>query len=240
MSEKNSVTKIAGGLAGAAALAAGSGAYATVVAPVSLPTDIALPAPGGSNGSSWDIDGDGNNDFLFAVNSFSGPFTYTTWSATVYGYAASSYAAFPGIGQNMVAGYAGGFGFDNYAYNLAAGTDVGPPLRFHPGEGTYGATIIGSVYNYSGLYGEFTTSTSSVVTGYLGLMFANATGMHNAWIEIRVTTNGGVEFLSAGWNDAPKSEQSGAINTGEVPAPGTLAAMALGAVAFSRRGRRAD
>lgn len=240
MSEKNSVTKIAGGLAGAAALAAGSGAYATVVAPSSLPADLTLPAVDATNFSPWDIDGDGNNDFLFAVSNSNGPFTGSTWSATVFGYASSVYAPYAGIGQNMVAGYAGPF-FANYANNLPGGADIGSQT-FSPGQGVYGQTILGSVYYYGGLnyYGQFAGAGSAVIQGYVGLMFSNALGSHNAWIEVRVSTNGGVEFLSAGWNDAPKSEPSGGIAAGEVPAPGTLAAMALGAVAFSRRSRRDD
>lgn len=236
MPENRSVADWRTGLVGASALASGSCAYAAVMPTATLPADLSTPAAGSTASSGWDIDADGINDFAFAVSNDDGPFFSTTWAATVFGYGASS--PFAGTGLNGVAGYTGEF-FPGYADRLAVGVDVGPQ-SFVAGAGPYGQVLLGSMYDVSLLgevaYGQFVSPFGLVVQGYLGLRFSNASGAHNAWIEIRVTRYAGIEFLNAAWSSDPAS-MGGDIETGEVPGPGTLAAIALGAAAFSRRGR---
>lgn len=213
MSEKSTI--VSSGLAGAAALAAASGAYAAIVPAASLPP-ITLTTPNGFGQTPWDIDGDGFDDMVMLVADNSGPFPGTTWSSQV-----------AMIGNSAVA-YIGGFGAP-YAYSLPAGVDVGSQ-NFDPGFGSYGQIILGSDYGGS-LYGQFVGAGE---TGYLGIRFANVSGDHFAWALVRSTLGNSLEVLAAYYNDTPL----GAIETGQIPAPGTLAALAFGAAAFSRRSRK--
>lgn len=214
MSEKTSI--VSSGLAGAAALAAASGAYAAIVPAASLPPITLTGAPGTFAQNAWDIDGDGFDDMIMLVANQAGPFTGTTWSSQV-----------AMLGNSAVA-YIGGFGAP-YAYSLPAGIDVGSQ-NFDPGFGTYGQVILGSDYGGS-LYGQFVGAGE---LGYLGIRFQNVSGDHFAWALVRSTLGQSLEVLGAYYNDTPL----GAIQTGQVPAPGTLAALAFGAAAFSRRSRK--
>ncbi len=214
MSEKTSI--VGSGLAGAAALAAASGAYAAIVPAASLPPITLTGAPATINATPWDIDGDGFDDLLMLVANQSGPFTNTTWSSQV-----------AMLGNSAVA-YIGFFGAP-YAYSLPAGVDVGSQ-PFDPGFGAYGQVILGSDYGGS-LYGQFVGAGE---LGYLGIRFTNGTGDHFAWALVRSTMGASLEVLGAYYNDTPL----GAIQTGQIPAPGTLAALAFGAAAFSRRSRK--
>lgn len=217
MSEKSNKI-VSGGFAGAVALAAASGAYAAVVPAASLPPIQLTPAPGTIDGPLWDVDGDGFGDMFLLVSNGAGPFTGTTWSSQL-----------AMVGNNAVA-YVGTFGF-TYAYNLPAGVDVASaPMQ--PGVGAYGQMILGSDYGGS-LYGQF---LGAAETGYIGFrFFSSTTGQdHFGWALVRSTLGVSLEVLDAYWNDTPLAT----IETGEVPAPGTLAALAFGAVAFSRRSRK--
>lgn len=214
MSEKTTV--LSSGLAGAAALAAASGAYAAIVPAASLPPITLTGAPGTINATPWDIDGDGFDDLLMLVANGAGPFTGTDWSSQV-----------AMLGNSAVA-YLGFFGAP-YAYSLPAGVEVST-APFQPGFGAYGQIILGSDYGGS-LYGEFTGAGE---LGYLGIRFSNVSGDHFAWALVRSTMGTSLEVLGAYYNDTPL----GTIETGEVPAPGTLAALAFGAAAFSRRSRK--
>lgn len=217
MSEKNSLI-VSGGLAGAAALAATSGAYAAIV-PAALPPVTPTTATL-LNQTPWDIDGDGLTDLTIIAADLSGPFTGTTWSSQL------------AMVGNTAVSYVGAYGF-TYVTNLAAGVSVDTNLPgFLPGYGAYGQMILGSLYG-AGLspYGQF---VGSPAVGYVGIRFANGTGVHNAWALVSSTNFGDVAILAAAYNDVPE----GKILTGQVPAPGTLGALAFGALAFSRRSRR--
>ncbi len=213
MSEKNSLI-VSGGLAGAAALAATSGAYAAIV-PAALPPVTPTTATL-LNQTPWDIDGDGFTDLIVIAADNSGPFTGTTWSSQL------------AMVGNTAVGYTGAFGFE-YVTNLAAGVDVGSQA-FSAGYGSAGQMILGSIYGASP-YGQFVGSPG---IGYVGIQFQNASGIHNAWALVSSTDFGDVAILAAAYNDVA----GGAIATGQVPAPGTLGALAFGALAFSRRSRR--
>ncbi len=214
MSEKNSLI-VSGGLVGAAALAATSGAYAVVVPAASLPAVTPTTATL-LNQTPWDIDGDGFTDLIVIAADNSGPFTGTTWSSQL------------AMVGNTAVGYTGAFGFE-YVTNLAAGVDVGSQA-FSAGYGAYGQMILGSIYGASP-YGQFVGSPG---VGYVGIQFSNVSGVHNAWALVSSTDFGDVAILGAFYND----EVGGAIATGQIPAPGTLGALAFGALAFSRRSRR--
>lgn len=224
MSEKSSIRLISGGLAGAAALAAGSGAYAVVV-PASTPLPATLNQGAVGVTTTFNLDFGGVTKFIFSVHNFSGHYIGSEWVASINA-----------IGNSAVA-YNGPY--QPYAYNLGGGVDVGSQT-FNAGAGVNGRVVLASkyfnaTYNFGGTYGQFLEPTNQ---GYIGLRFNNGGNQHYGWVEVRANYNAGnlvsLDILGAYWNTTPL----GAIETGEVPAPGTLAALAFGAAAFGRRSRR--
>src|SRR6266404_5403924 len=92
-----------GGISAAAALAAGSGAYAGIVAvapPANLPN---AAAPATSGPITWDVDGDSVPDFVFSFRNpqSPGPANGVLWQANMA-------PAVP-LGIGAVAGYLGPF-----------------------------------------------------------------------------------------------------------------------------------
>ncbi len=82
--------------------------------------------------------------------------------------------------------------------------------------------------------GQFTYINSRE---YLAVRFEAGDGMHYGWIGVTVTEINDVHTLSAfawGYETDPMTP----IAAGAVPAPGTLAALAFGAVALRRRKRQ--
>jgi hypothetical protein len=70
---------------------------------------------------------------------------------------------------------------------------------------------------------------------YIGFQFLGADGFqHDGWLEVESDTYasagspGGFNFLGGAYNTTPDS-QGGTIIVGQVPEPGTLGALALGA-----------
>jgi len=217
----NKGKKIAGGLAGAAALAAGSQAYGAIVV-VAPPADVV--SPGGANvsttGAVWDIDGDAVGDFQFRFRDN----ISTSWA-----YSAQVITQATGAG-GVSAGADGGYG--PYAVKIpAAGLinagviNSSPPNR----------AVLGSRYGTTD-YGDWAGNSGP---GYLGLKFTNASGVHFGWVCLSVTPGTGVagvgkiQFCGAAFEDAADTP----IAAGAVPEPGSLAMLALGAAALvsSRR-----
>ena len=220
---------VLGGIAGAMVLAAGSAAYAGIVESTTLPSGLTAngstdffgaPNGGPSNDVTWDVNGDGTDDFGFNYrgNPINPP--VYTWQANVHT-----------LGSSQVSGYVGFF--LDYANNLAMGVSVQGELASN-GLGADGAQIaLGSEYYYL-VYGGFgTTDGGPASTGFIAFSFDNNGTTNYGWAEISVDSNS-LTLLRAYYND-----MGGDIENGEVPAPASLGALALGGGALLRRKRRA-
>ena len=210
---KNEITT---GIAGAVALAAGSAAYAGVVA-VSGPADLTANGStgffGAGNDVSWDVDGDTIADLGF---NFRGapisPGVYE-WQANVHTLNGSS-----------VSGY-GGIFVTYYGSLLASGDSVAGSGLI--GDGIGGQVAMGSDYygtGYGGWGGVGTTQT-----GFLGFQLSSG---NYGYIEVAAGP-GGMTFISAAYDDSGADILAGA----GVPAPASLGMLAMGAGALLRRKR---
>lgn len=240
--------KAIAGLAGAAAMAAGSEAYAQIIVrppPANLP-NAASPASNPATGNiPWDFDGDSVADFGFAVRNPQSA-TQVKWQANIFNL----------VLNNGADGYLGPYGI-NYAVRLSAGAVIGaaPPAGYRmqasvpnpaqagtwrPPTGTAGTQItLGS--NYGGLlYGGFTNLAGTEARGFLGVRFLIGGQMKYGWIDVGVrpaTTaagSGGIFFYGAAYESS-----GGPIAAGAIPEPGTLAMLALGAAGILGRRRKA-
>ncbi len=214
---------ISSGLAGAAALAAGSEAYGGVVPAASLPANF-TPSSGATaaTGIAWDVDGDGTNDFnfLFRQTSTTGNFVIG-----IYGYG--------GVGINCSVAYQGPFVV--YTNRLAGGDTIGPSSDFEQ-TNPY-VDVLASKFSGS-TYGQFTAPNSR---GFVGFEFTAGDGqLHYGYIDLfaaryrNAANPGGLQFFSASYDNTPNTPIT------IVPEPGSLAALAfggalLGAVALRRR-----
>ncbi len=215
-------TNLTRGLAGAAALAAGTEAYGSVVS-VAAPTNF-VPASGTTNPANtrpWDVNSDGTADFelFFQQSSTNG-----NWVSGIYGYG--------GAGINCASGYAGPY--VTYVYRLGTGAMIGPATPFYQATG-YVAVFASK---FSGvLYGQWSAPNT---TGYVGFEFTATDGIHFGYFK--VTTNrfqnaanpGGQVFAEAFYETTPNTPIT------IVPEPSSLAALALGSallggVALRRR-----
>lgn len=204
-----------GTAAGFAGLAAGSVAYGNIVV-TGVPADL---APNGTtafdtNTVTWDVDGDAIDDLRFGFRGVPiSPGTYE-WQANVYTMNGAS-----------VAGYTGLF-VTYYGSNLGAGVSVA-------GSGLVGAGFayniaMGSDYA-STAYGGF-GGVGTTQNGYIGFQLGNG---NYGWVEVNVGP-GGYEFIGAAYDDMGND-----ILTGQIPAPASVAAMAMGAAGLLRRKRSA-
>jgi len=210
---KNEITT---GIAGAVALAAGSAAYAGVVA-VATPGDLVANGStgffGAGNDVSWDVDGDSIADLGFN-------FRGTPISPGAYEWQANVHT----LGATTVSGYAGFF-VSYYGTRLNAGDSVaGSGLV---GDPYYNQIAMGSDYAslaYGGWGGVGTTQT-----GFLGFQLSSG---NYGYIEVAAGP-GGISFLSAAYDDSGADILAGA----GVPAPASLGMLAMGAGALLRRKR---
>lgn len=203
--------KVMSGLAGAAALAAGSQAYSAVTPAASLPANIpgTVPSTPTPLTSLWDVDGDAASDFVFRYETF------------------ASGSWFSGIGSfppnNAVVGYVGYFGPYTlfYADNLGSGAVVDATDNF---VGTNNYAILAS--RFSGTdYGAFRAPNTR---GFVGFKFEIGSNLHFGWIELETSRDGGVVFHSGAYESTPNTPIA-------IPEPGSLAALAIGAAALLRR-----
>jgi hypothetical protein len=222
MSNASGLKKIGKGLAGAVAIASGTTAYGSFVY-VNPPPDL-MTSPGGPNTSvSWDVNGDGTNDFRFLnryPNTAPGSIG-VIWQTSIT----------PLRTNNGVVSYAGAF--IRYAYALGYGGFVGPSS---PGiaESSPYPTALGSKYSYgsgSAYYGGFANPAVGVAPGHLafaGFRFQAGDGIHYGWIRLNVNA-GIIDFADAAYESTPNQGIGFPLDP-PMPEPGTLALLALGAV----------
>lgn len=213
-------------LAGAAALAAGTNAYATIQ-PLPLPANI-NPTSFPTSGPlvvAWNVDGDAQAEFSF---SFSQPQNAGAldWQATATGIAGANASI---LGYFGAGGYIFGQRLPLYAAVAASGGN-----SFLSGVSLTLASRFGGVD-----YGAFAGGNS---TGYLGFSFANGGNTFFGYLQFTTSRSNGIQFIGAAYNDVP----GGAILAGQptpIPEPATLAALAFGmaglGVAARRRARAA-
>lgn len=239
--------KAIAGLAGAAAMAAGSEAYAQIIVrppPPNLP-NAASPATNPATGNiPWDFDGDSVNDFGFQFRNPQSA-TQVKWQANIFNL----------VLNNGTDGYVGPYIL--YAVRLSAGAVIGgtapagyrmqasTPIpaqagSWQPAAGTAGTQVtLGSRYGNL-LYGGFTNLAGTEARGFLGVRFLIGGQMKYGWIDVGVrpaTTaagSGGIFFYGAAYESS-----GGPIAAGAIPEPGTLAMLALGAAGILGRRRKA-
>lgn len=234
--------QIQSGLAGALAMAAGSAAYGAIVV-VTPPANIPNAAEPATNPASglipWDVDGNGTNDFGFSYrNPQANPGDGVQWQANMN--------PTPANGINAIAGYAGPF--INYGTPLNMSDSIGGSLPSGVSWRNQSQVTLGSFYRYFGLespYGGFATGAvdgDSVVRGFVGFRFNIGGNTHYGWLDVEVrgtfgpANTGGIFFFGAAYESTPNTP----IAAGAVPAPGTLAGLAIGAAGMLRRKRRAS
>lgn len=218
------------GLAGAVAIAGGTAAYGQIIV-VSTPADFVVSAGTATAPSvNWDVNGDGINDFTFGYrypNTATG--SGVIWQANMNPFTGSA-------ATNGVIGYTGPF--IRYGSALAAGFSIGTGGAFS----TVTQVALGSRYLSGGVptyYGGFAASIAPGTLAYAGFRFNDSGGqVHYGWILLSVGP-GSIDFVSAAY----QSTSNTAILAGAVPEPGTMAALAIGAVgvvgAVVRRRRQA-
>jgi hypothetical protein len=236
---------VAGGIAGAAAIAAGTSAYAAVLA-IPLPADVTMPAAGTTNpttgGFNWDANGDSIADFAFAYR-----FPNTATGSGVVWQANMNPVNGTTVG-NAVLGFAGPF--ISYAVNAPLNTVVGPTTPSTTTFRTTAQVTLGSVYRSGGVpsaYGGFSPGAAGLpagfpaaATGYVGFRVGQGATAQYGWLQVAVTAGGagvnGITFLGGAIETTPNTP----IAAGVIPEPGSLAALACGAVALLRRKSKAS
>jgi hypothetical protein len=221
-------------LATAAALAGSSQAYGQIV-PITPPADIPGSAPSSPQvtySENYDVlSGTTNNpltnDFTFSyTNSANGNFF-----TQVYGIQSTSLVASVAPNGYLYA--------DSLAKGDAIGSDTGLQFNRVTGPGFYG--------NFYGAYmtvvsgGTTPTPQQPNTNEYLGFQFLDSVDskIHNGWIELNSKTYvdpsnpGGLIFLGAAYDSIPDGQPGGDIFAGEVPEPGTISSLVLGAAALA-------
>ena len=229
-------------LTGAAALAGSSQAYGQIV--VITPPDN-LTNPGTGSGvytfqneyynvlmGQTDSSGTSADDFQFAyfISHGADPLS----QAYVTGYNPSSVVAsalvyVPTAQQSYL-----------YADALSLGAKIPGNLQFNNQAGSPGTIYLTSVASDGTVVTPGNYQQPNTIE-YLGFQFldSNDSKLHNGWIELESVTypNGdlsGVNFLGAAYNSVPADALYGAgdITAGEVPEPGTISSLMLGAAAL--------
>jgi hypothetical protein len=236
-------TRTMTGMAGAVALAGASQAYGTIIN-VAAPTDIPGNAPNtaGTTREFWDVD-TGQTTSTRSTGGDSIEFAYLNSSTYT-----ESFTGLYVFGGKPVAYYASNG--VTYPYPLAKGTTIGTggPYSFYQTSGKLSFLA----FSYGGNFYGFNSQNS---LEYVGFDFTSTDGLvHDGWVELESISNdgtdldGGLTFVGAAYNSVPDSSggtiTAGQSGTNAVPEPGTLAALAVGAVGLAgaglRRRRRAS
>jgi hypothetical protein len=233
--EAMTASRIGKGLAGAAAMAAGSQAYG-VVQLIATPPDVATPAAGTTASQTWNADGVGGTDFTFQFR-----FPNTAAGGTATGVQWQSNMN-PAVG-NAVLGFQGPF--INYATNLTYMQPISSP----PAGATFrtaAQVTLGSVYVSGGVasaYGGFGTGAPpgsanpnpggagpQAAEGYVGFRIGSGPTARFGWLQLRTSTTFGIDFIAAALGGVGDTVEAGVI-----PEPASLGLLALGATALLRR-----
>lgn len=227
--KSNAIKRATTGLAGAVAIAGGTSAYAQIIT-VATPADFIIAAGTATTSVNWDVNGDGISDFTFNYrypNTAAG--NGVIWQANMNPFAGSA-------ATNGIISYAGAF--VRYGTPLTLGTSIGTGGAFS----VTTQVTLGSRYLTGGVpryYGGFANGVAPGTQRYAGFRFVDNVGAtHYGWILLSVSA-GSIDFVSAAYQATANT----AILAGAVPEPGTMAALALGAVgvlgAVVRRRRQA-
>jgi hypothetical protein len=200
--------------------------------------NAAAPASNPATGTTpWDVNGDAVNDFTFQ---FRNPQTASPNPGVIW--QANMNPAVSG-GTQAIAGFTGPF--INYGSRLTAGQVIGPVLPAGSIWENSAQVCLGSFYRSGGVtsaYGGFATGatpSASIVRGFVGFRFTIGGNTRYGWLDVEVrgatsaANTGGIFFFGAAYEDSGQS-----IAAGAVPAPGSLAALAVGAAACLGRKRR--
>jgi hypothetical protein len=233
--------KLLSGLAGAAALAAGSQAYAQGTAvPIAIPADIPTPPVGSDSATiNWNADGLGANDFAFQFRNPGS--TQVHWQSNMNPVNGA-------VTGTSVVGFLGPF--INYATNVPAGQNATPTTA--PGTGSFRTATqvaLGSVYgpglglNYGGFGNGGSAQGPGHATpggfppgaqGYAVFRIGQGATARVGWLQLRTGTQFGIDFIAAGLGEPGGNIVVGAF----VPEPTSLGALAIGAVVALARPRR--
>jgi hypothetical protein len=236
---KTSDAALRTGLAGAAALAAGTGAYGAIV-PITLSGTLANAAAPNSAAAQIDLNGDAVNDFILQ---FRNPQT-TSPTGVVW---QANFSPVTANGTNAVVGFQGAF--IGYGTNLSAGQVIDAVLPAGASFKNAAQVTLGSIYRSGGVptpYGGFVAGGQNnggtgpaAARGFLGFRFDIGGQTRYGWLDVEVVPatatagSGGIVIRGGAYED------SGAgIAAGAVPAPASLSALALGAAGLLGRKRR--
>jgi hypothetical protein len=236
--------KLLSGLAGAAALAVGSQAYAQGTAvPIATPADIPLPPVGGQSALiNWNPNGDAIQDFQFQFR-FPGPTSsQVKWQSNMSpvngAVTGTSVLGYLAIGYNFAT---------NFVPDINVTTTAGPAgTSFR----NAAQVILGSLYgpgagtNYGGFGnggsgpgvppGNPGGGQPQMAEGIAVFRVGQGATARLGWLHLRTSSTVGIDFIAAGLGSP-----GGDIVTGRyVPEPASLALLAMGAAAVLARPRR--
>lgn len=236
---------VTGGLSAAAALAASSGAYAAIVS-IPAPANVVGASLLTVTGAGWDASGDGIADYNFSFRNVTTPSTGIWWQANMNPL---------GTGANQGVVSRGAAATYRYGTRLAASAVIGPtaPAGVNNTVGgldswsptSVGQIILGSFFGAGQVpYGGWVNPTTgnalngSAVRGWLGFRVNTPGGLRYGGIDMEVVARGSVAFGGINFFGAWIEDSGAPFVPANIPAPGSVAALALGALACGRRSRR--
>jgi hypothetical protein len=214
--------------AAASALTLASGAEAAIV--YSGAKNIPLALTGNGTASvGVDLDGDGVNDFTFSLQRS---------QASTYG------TAFARLSAPYLNGFLATASTGGRVRKLASGASINASATFWSNTGVgllRSITTSSFASNVGGLWTGGSPSAST--SGFAGVYFSGGTSSGYAWLRLSLHNDASnlpdqLTVIDWAWEDT-----GGTIQAGQVPEPGSLALLAMGAAglaAFRRRRRAAS